>query len=148
LGKVAKLMDYFPEREVLRALQNSAVIKEALRGDSPSSLAKLYKLLKEQNIWINKVPFIFPRDLLTRFAFHHLQGDKVAVRLGLPSIGGAVRSLHAELDLWMPITPAWKKSLTLAASGKEGFLMQDQERLSRGEYTIMRFTKGKKPPGW
>jgi hypothetical protein len=148
LGKVAKLTDYFPNKEVLQALRNNAIIKEALGGESPSSLAKLFKLLQQQEIRINKVPFIFPRDFLTRFAFHHLQGGQVAVLLGLPSSGGAARGLHAELDLLLPVPPAWKKSLTLAASEKEGFLMQDQERLSRGEYTIMPFTKGKKPPGW
>jgi hypothetical protein len=146
LGKVAKLTEYFPEREVLQALRNNAIIKEALRGESPSSLAKLFNLLKEQDIWINKAPFIFPRDFLTRFAFHHLQGDKVAVLMGLPASGGAARGLHAELDLRLPMPPAWKKPLTLASAGKEGFLRQDQERLFRGEYTIIRFTQGKNPP--
>jgi hypothetical protein len=147
LGKVAKLTDYFPEQEVLKALLNDVLIKEALAGESPSSLTKLFKLLEGQQFEINGVPYLFPRDFLTRFAFHHLQGDKVGVRLGLPSSGGAARGLHAELDLLLPFPPALKEPLTLAAAGKAGFLIQDQERLSKGKYTIIQFTRGKKPQG-
>ena len=95
LGKVAKLTDYFPEEEVLKALLNNAIIQEELGGESPQSLAELLTLLK--GLRINEIPYLFPRDFLTRFAFHHLEGENVAVRLGLPSMGGAARGLHAEL---------------------------------------------------
>jgi hypothetical protein len=145
-GKVAKLTDYFPEKEVLKALLNDAIIQETLGGESPSSLAKLFKLLKDRRIEINGVPYLLPRDWLTRFAFHHLQGNKVAVRLGLPSAGGAARGLHAELGLLLPIPPALKKSLTLAASGKEGFLMADRKKLAGKGVTRIAFSidgKGK-----
>jgi hypothetical protein len=147
LGKVAKLTDYFPEQEVLKALLDQAIIQEALSGESPPSLAQLFNLLKEQHIMINDIPYLFPQDFLTRFAFHHLEGEKVAVGLSL-SAGGAFRSLPPELVLLLPIPPALKNSLALAASGQEGFLRRDQERLSEGRNTIIRFTKGKKPPGW
>jgi len=82
LGKVAKLTDYFPEEEVLKALLNNAIIQEELGGESPQSQAELLTLLK--GLRINEIPYLFPRDFLTRFAFHHLEGENVAVRLGLP----------------------------------------------------------------
>lgn len=135
LGKVAKLTDYFPEEEVLKALLNNAIIQEEYGGESPQSLAELLTLLK--GLLINEIPYLFPRDFLTRFAFHHPEGENVAVRLGLPSVGGAARGLHAELNLLLPIPPALKKSLTLAASGKEGFLMEDQRKVAGDGGTVI-----------
>jgi hypothetical protein len=131
LGQVAMLTDYFPEQEVLKALFNNAIIKKIVGGESPSSLTELIQLLN--GIEMNGVPCLIPSDFLTRFAFHQLQGDRVAVRLGLPSVGGAFRSFHGELDLLLPIPPALKNSLALAASGKEGFLMADRKKIA-GEY--------------
>jgi hypothetical protein len=146
LGRVAKLTDYFPEQEVLKALLHHTVIQESLGGKSASSLAKLFELLKEQSIEIKGIPCVFPRDFLTRFAFYQLQGDRVAVRLGLPSIGGPFRSFHAEVDLLLPVPPALKKSLTLAVAGKEGFLQVDRKKMAGEGVTLITFSfngKGK-----
>ncbi|MCX5887854.1 MAG: hypothetical protein NTY36_00195 [Deltaproteobacteria bacterium] len=146
LGQVAKLTDYFPENEVLKALLNNGIIKEALAGESPPSLVKLFELLTEQPIRINEVPYVFPRDFLTRFGFHHLQRDKVAVLMGLPSSGGAARGFHAELSLLLPVPPTLKKSLPLGASGKEGFLMTDRKKIAGEGVTLISFSidgKGK-----
>jgi len=144
LGKVAQLTDYFPEKEVLKALLNNASIKEVLGGESPSSLAKLFKLLQDQRIEINEIPYFFPWDFLTRFAFHHLQVDKVAVLMGLPSASGAARGFHAELTLLLPIPAALKESLTLAASGKEGFLMEDRNNIAGEGVTLITFSSDRK----
>jgi hypothetical protein len=144
LGKVAKLTDYFPEKEVLKALLNNAIIQEELGGESPQSLSKLFGLLK--GLQINEIPYFLPRDFLTRFVFHHLEGNKVAVRLGLPSGGGPARGLHAELDLLLPIPPAMKKPLALAAPGQEGFLMADHNKIAGEGVTLITFSfegKGK-----
>ncbi|HZE20690.1 MAG TPA: hypothetical protein VE082_01435 [Desulfobaccales bacterium] len=138
LGKVAKLTDYFPEPEVFKALLNHHIIQKALAGESPPSLTELLALLNSKHI--DNIPYLIPRDLLTRFAFHHLQGNKVAVRLGLPSASGAARYLHAELELMLPIPPALKKPLTLAASGKEGFLMADRQKIAGDALTRLTFS--------
>jgi hypothetical protein len=146
LGKVAKLTDYFPEQGVLKALLNHASIQEALPEESPQSLAKLFDFLKGQRIEIQGDPYTFPQDFLTRFAFHHLEGDRVAVRLGLLSGEGAARGWHAELGLLLPIPPALKKSLSLAASGQEGFLMENRKKLAGEAVTLITFSfigKGK-----
>lgn len=146
LGKVAMLTDYFPEKEVLQALLANAMIKEILGGESPSSLANLLQFLQDQPIEKNEVPCLIPGDFLTRFTFHQLQGDRVAVHLGVPSAGGAFRSFHAELDLRLPIPPALKNSLTLAASGQEGFLMADRKKIAGAGVTRISFSfdgKGK-----
>jgi hypothetical protein len=146
LGQVAKLTDYFPEKEVLKALLNHVLIKEALAGESPSSLAKLFKLLEGQRLEIHEVPCVIPQDFLTRFVFHHLQGETVDVRQGLPSVGGPYRGLHAELELLLPFPPALKEPLTLADSGKEGFLVAGQKKVAGEAVTLIPFSfkrKGK-----
>jgi hypothetical protein len=148
LGKVARLTDYFPEKEVLRALLNDAVIKEALANQSlpqpPQSLDELYQALKEQGIRIKGIPYLLPQDFITRFAFHHLQGEQVAVRLGLPSAGGAARGLHAQLGILLPIPRALKGPLSSAASGKEGFLMENQKKMAGEGVTLIPFSFDRK----
>lgn len=144
LGKVAKLTDYFPEKEVLKALLSNAIIQEALEGESPRSLAEFLALLKSPRI--DEITYSIPRDLLTRFVFHHLQENQVAVRLGLPSATSPARYMHAELELFLPIPPTLKESLTLAAVGKEGFLMAGQEKIASEAVTLIPFSfegKGK-----
>ena len=138
LGKVAMLTDYFPEKEVVRALQKNALMQEALAGESLRSPAELRTLL--EGPLIAGIPYSIPPDLFTRFVFHHLEGTKVAVRLGLPSASGAARYAHAGQNLLLPIPPALKKPLTLASSGKEGFLMADQKKLAGKGFTLISFS--------
>lgn len=152
--KRVKLTDYFPEEAIYQALLADPRVRKALARreprlpQSPRSLGELYASFKDMPLDDGESSYELPKDFLTRFAFHHLEGDKVAVRLALPFLGQVNAGLNLELDLLLPVPESLKESLALAASGKEGFLMQDQERLSGGRYTIMRFTKGKKPPGW
>jgi hypothetical protein len=114
---------------------------------SPRSLGELYASFKDEPWDDGESRYELPQDFLTRFAFYHLEGDKVAVRLALPYFGEVNRGHYLELDLLLPVPQNLKEPLALAQTGKAGFLRQDQSRLSRGEYeaTIMRFTKGKKP---
>jgi hypothetical protein len=154
--KRVTLTDYFPKEVVYQALLADPQVQRALARrepplpQSPRSLAELYDSLKDVFLSDGECSYELPEDFLTRFAFHHLEGDKVAVRLALPYFGEVCRGLYLDLDLLLPMPESLKERLALAASGKEGFLMQDQSRLAGGEdkYTIMRFTKGKKPPGW
>jgi hypothetical protein len=144
LGKVAKLTDYFQEKEVLEALGHSAIFKQTLGEERPQSLEKAFELLEEQHLEINGVPYSFPRDFLTRFAFHHLQGDRVAVRLGLPGAGGAARFMHTEIEILLPVPAALQESLTKAAAGKEGFLLEDQQKLAGESVTLIPFSFNRK----
>jgi len=117
--------------------------REPRPPQSPRSLSELYAWLKDVLLDDGFCSYELPEDFLTRFAFHHLEGDKVAVRLALPYFVEICRGKYLELDLLLPVPESLKEPLALAQTGKAGFLMQDQRPLS-GERTIMRFTKGKK----
>jgi hypothetical protein len=151
--KELKLTEYFPEEVIYRALLADPRVQQALArrepplSQSPLSLAELYTSLKDVYLDDGFCKYELPEDFLTRFVFHHLEGDKVAVRLALPYYGEVCRGQYLALSLLLPVPASLKEPLALAAAGKEGFLMQDQEHLSKGEYTIIQFAKGKKPPG-
>lgn len=154
--KRVKLTDYFPEEAIYQAFLADPRVRKALARreprlpQSPRSLGELCAGLKDVLLDDGECSYIVPEDFLTRFAFHHLEGDKVAARLALPIFGEVFRGHYLELDLLLPVTESLKEPLALAALSKEGFFMQDQERLSGGEYKcfIMRFTKGKESPDW
>jgi hypothetical protein len=148
-----KLTDYFSESAVYQAFLADRRVQEVLARreapllPSPRNLSELYASLKDVLLNDGECSYRIPEDFLTRFAFHHLEGDKVAVRLALPYFGEVCRGQYLEMDLLLPMPAGLKEPLGLAALEKEGFLMQAQERLSGGRETIMRFTKGKQKPG-
>src|SRR5206468_2838286 len=82
-------------------------------------------------------------DVLTRFAFHHLEGDTVAVRLGLPPHSGAIRTEHQQLGLLLPIPHSLKQELGLATSRQQRFLMSDGEQISNRRTTAFRLSPDK-----
>lgn len=147
-----KLTDYFPEEAIYQALlADPRVRRDLARREPPLSppprtLGEIYALFKKLPLDDGESSYELPEDFLTRFAFHHLEGDKVAVRLALPCLGQVNAGLNLELDLILPVPESLKESLALAQAGKAGFLMQDQKRLSEGRDTIMRFTEGKQKP--
>jgi hypothetical protein len=149
-----KLTDYFPGKAIYQALLADPRVQKALARrkpplpQSPRNLAELCAGLKYELLDDGECSYFVSEDFLTRFAFHHLEGAKVAVRLALPIFGEVFRGHYLELNLLLPVPESLKEPLALAQTGKAGFLMQDQSRLTGGEYNdfTMRFTKGKESP--
>jgi hypothetical protein len=138
------LAEIFPEEDILRALLADSLIKKALanseKPDTPRTLAQLLEAFRTEVSVAEdeRSCFSVSDELLTRFAFHHIEGDKVAVRLGLS--GTAVcREFLTQIGILLPIPASLKSALTNAAAGKEGFLMKDQKRISGGRQTRMGF---------
>jgi hypothetical protein len=152
--KLVKLTDYFPKSAIYQALMAEPRVRQALARRepplrrSPRNLAELYTAFKDVGMDTGEIIYVWPDDFLARFAFHHLLGNQVAIRLALPALGPSNLGDYLELQLLLPVPQSLKTPLALASTGKEGFLMQDQERLSKGKETTIRFTKGKKPPDW
>ena len=138
-GKIIKLTDYFSEQDILRALLSDLVVKRALTdikaSTSPQTLAELLELFAEYDYELGSTGFDLRPDFLTRFVFHHVEGEKVAVRLGLPPHYGFNRTSHQQLGLLLPIPPALQQSLDLAARRKEGFLMKDSAEIAHSQMT-------------
>ncbi len=142
LGKVSRLSDYFSERDILQALTAEPNIQKAIDAldhkRSPQSLAELPQLFASDDYALGDSDFELRPDFLTRFAFHHVEGDRVAIRIGLPPQSGANRTRHKELEIFLPAPESLREQLKLAASRQQGFLMSDANQIRRGQLTIFR----------
>ena len=142
-GKAVNLTDYFQESDILNALLADSVISEALKeagvSTPPKTLAALPKVFAK-NGYLIKGELSLRSDFLTRFAFHHLEGDMVAVRLNLTSIAFGYRS--QQIGLLLPVPAALKQPLASAASGEEGFLMDSVPPGIRKQQTRFAFKIG------
>lgn len=144
-GNIARLTDFFPAGEVLKALLADAIIRKALAGKRPRTLDELMKYIADEYPTVaddEKLCFTLDPDLLTRFAFHHVEGDHVAVRLGL-SGAGVCRANLTQIGLLLPIPASLKEALAKAASLSEGFLMN--RKVGAGRETSFSAETKKRP---
>jgi hypothetical protein len=143
-GKAVKLTDYFTEADILNALLADRVIGQALINagvsQPPRTLAELPELFAKDDYVLSDTELSLRPDFLTRFAFHHIERDMVAVRLHLPSIAFAYRS--KQLGLLLPIPPLLRQPLGLAAKGQQGFLMGEVPHDIRNQFTRFAFKIG------
>jgi len=144
-GKIVKLTDIFDEADILSALLADPLVREALNrsGSRPRTLSKLIEDFAGGASVTDKHCYSVSEDMLTRFAFHHIENDKVAVRLGL-SGAGPCREFLTEIGILLPIPPSLKTALAQASTGKEGFLMKDLKKISRDKATTFSFETIKK----
>lgn len=120
------LTDIFPESDLLQALSADSVIKKAIGTKvHPATLAELLKRLENSQFQAcpdHSGQFALTGDILTRFAFHHIDGDKVFVRIGLSNLYGANDSV-TQIGIALLIPAQLKQSCVEASSGKKGFMM-------------------------
>lgn len=139
---------------VLAALLADPHIKKAIQQkrpeQPPKNLKSLYKALQGEPLEIQDCTFYLPQDYLTRFAFHHLEGDRVAVLLGLSHYAEVCRGRQAHLKLLLPVPAALKEPLARAAAGQEGFLMQAHDKIAGDQVTkvvLSEIKEGKESSG-
>lgn len=141
LGKIIKLTDYFAEEDILRALLADRVVQKALvtvnAPAPPRTLERLVRLIKKDDYSLGD--YYLPPDFLTRFTFHHIEGNRVAIRLGLPPNSVANHAMHLQLGLLLPIPDRLRAQLTLASKRQEGFLMKDAEKIAGEQETVFGF---------
>ena len=80
--------------------------------------------------------------MLERFAFHHIESGKIAVRLNVSWGSEIHRFTTTQIGLLLPKPEKLSGPLTLAAAGKEGFLMRESKKLSHDKTTLL-FSEGK-----
>lgn len=125
-NRVAQLSDYFLPEEIRQALLQDKLVQRQLGKHHPApTLDGLVRQLADLNIDLNICEYGFDKDLLSRFAFYQIQGDKVAVRLGLSYGGELCRGQLTQLGLLLPIPATLKADLNQAATQQTGFLMKD-----------------------
>lgn len=127
-NKVLALNQLFPDSEILKALLADTVIREALAADPQASkgqqkFSSTAALLSALAARYGKCEYELGKDMLKHFAFHHIQGQQVAVRIGLSHGCEAARGNLTQLGILLKIPPALKDPLQQALKGKAGFLM-------------------------
>jgi hypothetical protein len=137
-GKITKLSSLFTEKEILGALIKSSVLAAQVNKEA-RSLSELLDGLYGEEFQMPHSPCeqSMPRDILTRFAMHHLEKTGIAVRLALEPTGGACQPSQADLGLLLPVPQNLREALRRADQHKEGFLQSGGRKA--GE-TIIHFS--------
>ncbi len=91
------LTDIFPEKDIVRALLKDRFMRKHATGRLPGTLDDIRNLDGGCEVGF---------DLINEsFVFHHVRGDEVAVRIGLPHGCEAMRGTYTELGVYLPIPP-------------------------------------------
>lgn len=148
-GRAARLTDYFPAKDIHAALIKDSVIGKALRSidlepESVKSLDELMKHVERGLVYIDpnqdrsgkSYPLCFSmnKDMLTSFAFNHVEGDKIAVRIGLPG-NGLCRENLTQIGILLPIPRMLKNAAEDARIGKGGFLMEKAPKAAKTSFS-------------
>lgn len=134
-----KLLALFPERDVVKALLADGLVKRHLRrGPAPTTVAALTARLDEPG-----GPYTFSGTpaWVDSFAFHHVKGDRVAVRIALPGGNAVHRTQRTELGIYLPLPRALRA--TLISADRQGQLMN---RLKAGTAKVA-MQQGQLPDG-
>lgn len=136
------LATLFPEGAILRALLADRLVKKALQGQRvPESLDALLKALA----WMKGggepegCAYTFGEDLLQHFAFHHVEGGQVAVRIGLSHGCEVMRGNLTQIGILLPIPAGLIADLASAASREHGFLMKDAAAIAGEKSTSFHY---------
>jgi hypothetical protein len=136
-SKVVAITDLFSEADVLAALlANSQISRDISKALSENKMKSPPTTLSEfsDSIFTKYMSDVFDgafylrKDYLTRFVFHHIEGDKVAVWISLTSTSHAAQAVHEHVEILLPIPDKLREPLVLADSGQQGFLMKDAEK--------------------
>lgn len=144
------LTDLFPDSAIVRAMLADKIVADTLKrnhvADLPKTTAQLVQALKGKSFGgDDNYRYGFEEDLLGRFAFHHIEGDRVAVRLNVSWSSEIYRFSSTQIGLLLPIPARLRAPLQLAADRRQGFLMADAKKLTRGKTTVLfEFGKGLK----
>jgi hypothetical protein len=142
LARPVELGDLFPPQAVFEALSKDGVVRKALaapghgKGTAPKTLPELAKRLSLSVL--DEPCATFPLDLMNRFAFHHLDARRVAVRVGVPG-AGPCREQLTQLGLLLDAPPSVALDMVEGADQRAGFLMKDAARIAKGRVTQLEF---------
>jgi SH3-like domain-containing protein len=151
LDKVVSLTDFFGESVIFKALLADSLIQKALAKVNtttpPSTLDALYQVLdKAPNIAAVRMKygedcyFRLSEDFLTQFAFHHIDKDRVAVRIALSPATHGCQSELAQLGIYLPIPNKLKSALKKAQKGQAGKLMNNLQKIAKEQQTTISFS--------
>jgi hypothetical protein len=136
------LASLFPEDGILQALLADRLVKQALQGERvPESLDALLKAVawKRGGADPEGCAYSFGDDLLQHFAFHHVEGGQVAVRMGLSHGCEVMRGNLTQIGILLPIPAGLEADVASAASREHGFLMKDVAAIAGDKSTSFHY---------
>ncbi len=150
-GKLVSLEELFSDEDIFSAFMAnepiSEMIAEAINERKleakPKDLIGLTKFLTRENTIFLDGFFQLEKDYLTRFVFHHIEGEKVAVWISLTPNSHVGQANHEHLEIFLPIPEKFRNPLLLAEAGKEGFLMKDAAKFVGTSHTEFDFDGSK-----
>jgi hypothetical protein len=136
IGREIALTDLFSEKDVLQALLGDRLVQKRLAalGMDPGPIASVDHLvaLLEGG---TECEYGFERDMLRRWAFHHVEGDRVAVRIGLSHGCEAAQGMLTQIGILLPVPEALRDDLAAVAKGTRGLLMREAAKRFEGKTT-------------
>lgn len=121
------LFDVFPEKEVLQALKADTFVRKHISDQESFDTAKTVDgMLQSLEPGEDCVGFHYGLDSVKRSViFHHVEGNKVAVRISFPYDTEVCRGNKFVVGILLNIPASLKPALDRAAKRTEGFLMKD-----------------------
>ncbi len=125
------LTDFFDSTDVFRALMADSLVRWTLAheewGIAAPPINSLSELIDRLCDVTTECEYQFTKDLLRRFAFHHIEGENVVVELGLDLGINPCQQRPAALTLLLPIPVSLAGALEHAANGTQGILKREME---------------------
>jgi hypothetical protein len=133
--RAVRLTDLFPPDVIRRALLADPIVRRVLQREKIAPPATLDGVLKALSGRFfggeDDSKYSFPSNLMTDFAFHHVENGHVAVRFLLPHGSEIFRFQNTQMGILLPIPAGLKTAFIQAAAGKSGALMQTLQRPGR-----------------
>ncbi len=136
------LTDLFPDRDVVRALWADPIVRRSLTKagvqSPPATAAALERKLEDQSFGGEEgSKYGYGKDFLKGFSFHHLEGDRVAVRLCVSWYTEIYRFNSTEIGILLPIPARLRAAFQSAAAGREGFLTRSLPPALKGKEAFL-----------
>jgi hypothetical protein len=122
------LLAAFPEKDVLAALKADRFIRKHIHDEAAFKSAQTVEaLMQTLEPGEDCVGFEFAglESVKNSVAFHHVEDNKVAVRISFGYAAEACRGQHFVVGVLLPIPASLRPAFERAAKRQEGFLMKD-----------------------
>jgi hypothetical protein len=133
-----------PEAGLLRALMADRLIRQAMDSAQVRTFASVRALtdaLKMQEIQPvqEECTFHVGEEFPTEFAFHHLEGGRVAIRFSLSHYVELCRGMMTQVGVLATPLPRWSAAFTAASARRAGYLMKDVAAIAGGRRTVFNY---------
>lgn len=131
-----RLEQIFGSKSVLQALSADKVVRASFPKESLESLSAFNEAIHDESVYLEGPNLCgeFDKNVLNAFCFQKVEGDKVAVRIGVSGAGPCRENL-TELGVLLPIPLNLKKAFADAAAKSQGVLRKDVAKIPPAKFS-------------